>query len=258
MTSSIELIRHCFWVSTLAAVAAVVLGVVSVVNSKDSNPTPKQNIPVVTPGLTPGQAPSDAVILFDGTNLDAFRPGKALWSVENGLLESGGKKHPLKTRERFADVQFHIEWIVDSNLPGFDRRRKSSTRIVFADKWNLRIPSGKGALDSLIEGIGTPDGYPSPLFNAYREANKWQSYDVIFEAPRFKDDKNKTRPGRLTVILNGVMIYHNQHLPMHGIDRILTSNRHIFTAPISLYDDSNCVRFRNMWVREFESRTNIN
>jgi hypothetical protein len=215
--------------------------------------------PVVTPGSSstpeqPGKPPSDAVVLFDGTNLTQWtgNGGEAKWKVENGYAEVNGTGD-LSTRESFGDCQLHLEWCEPSPGNGHSQERGNSG-LFFMQRYELQI------LDC-FQNITYPDGqtgslygqYP-PLVNACRKPGEWQSYDVVFEAPRFEGEK-LAKPARMTVFQNGVLVQNAQEL-LGGTQHraVATYAAHPDKLPIKLQDHGNPVRFRNIWVRPLEAK----
>ena len=210
---------------------------------------------VVTPGSQPQEPPSDAVVLFGGKDLSAWQ-GKdgepARWVVNDGHVEVNGTGN-ITTRESFGDCQLHIEWANPSPPEGPSQYRGNSG-IFLMSRYEVQI------LDSFRNRTyadGTAAslyGQHPPLANASRHPGQWQTYEVIFRAPRFKDGKVVER-ARATVIHNGVLVQHNT--PFHG----QTTHRHAakyephgLKAPIFLQDhgDGQAMRFRNIWVRELD------
>ena len=208
---------------------------------------------VVQPGVAStqdkaGTAPSDAVVLFDGKDLSAWRSnkGEAHWKVEDGafVVQRGGA---IRTKEEFGDCQLHIEWMAPP--PKGHGQGRGNSGLFFFGRYEVQI------LDS-YENKTYPDGqagalygqYP-PMVNACRKPGEWQSYDVIFEAPRFKDGK-LAKPAYVTVFHNGVLLHHRRKLLGPTRHRRNTEYRpHKPKGPIQLQDHGNPVRFRNVWLR---------
>jgi hypothetical protein len=210
--------------------------------------------PVVAPGA-PGKAPSDAIVLFDGTDLSKWRAGNgkpSAWKVEDGAMvvppkgtENGGD---IWTREEFGDVQLHIEFAVPSPPKGSGQARGNSG-VFFFGRYEFQV------LDS-HENPTYPDGQAGslygqapPLVNASRPPGEWQSYDIIFTAPRFQDGKLEA-PAYVTAFHNGVLVQH--HTPVLGATGHRTLAKyspHGPKGPIKLQDHGDPMRFRNIWAR---------
>ena len=203
---------------------------------------------VVNPGQN-GGPPSDAIILFDGTDLSQWTGGT--WKVENGYVEvAGGGK--IVTKRAFGDVQLHVEFATPAEVHGSSQERGNSG-VFLMDRYEIQV------LDS-YENKTYPDGqcaalygqYP-PLVNACRRPGEWQTYDVVFHAPRFIGDK-VSRPGRVTVFHNGLLVHEDRELLGATAHRAVASYQpHDAKEPLSLQDHGNPVRYRNIWVRELAS-----
>ena len=204
---------------------------------------------------TPGKPPSDAIILFDGTDLSKWRTAQGEapgWKVEKGCLQvplSGAKGGgDIFTKEEFGDCQLHVEWATPDPPQGDIMNRGNSGVFLFG-RYELQV------FESYHSGIYA-DGqaaaiygqYP-PLVNACRKPGEWQSYDVLFTAPRFKDGKLEA-PAYMTVLHNGVAVHHHVALLGATGHRILPKYApHAEKGPIMLQDHGNPVKFRNIWVR---------
>jgi hypothetical protein len=138
----------------------------------------------VTPAARVGDAPTDATVLFDGTNLTAWTPARQAWKIENGYFEVVPNSGDLRTKERFGDVQLHIEWAAPAQVRG-DSQNRGNSGIFLHGRYEVQV------LDS-FDNLTYPDGQAGalygqwpPLVNAARKPGEWQSYDIVFEAPRF-------------------------------------------------------------------------
>lgn len=204
--------------------------------------------PVVKPGETSADPPSDAIVLFDGTDLSAWEGGEK-WKIEDGaaVVQNGD----IKTKQSFGDCQLHIEWSSPVPPTGTGQGRGNSG-VFFMDRYELQI------LDS-YENETYFDGQASaiykqtpPMVNAMRPPGEWNSYDVVFTAPRFKDDGSLESPAYITVLHNGVLtLNHFELLGNTPFNKPPKYEEH-GKGPIRLQDHGNPVRFRNIWIREFE------
>ena len=215
---------------------------------------------VVTPGTfstqeTPGQPPSDAVVLFNGKDLTGWQSQGAggtlsspKWKVENGYMEVVPKTGGLVSKEKFGDCQIHIEWASPTKIEGKGQGRGNSGVLIMG-KYEIQV------LDS-YQNPTYSDGHASalygqypPLVNALRKTGEWQVYDIVFEAPRFEAEK-LLKPAYATVFVNGVVVHNRQALLGPVVWRDLAKYEpHEAEGPILLQDHSNPVRFRNIWVR---------
>lgn len=207
--------------------------------------------PVVTPGATFSQGappPSDAVVLFDGKHLDAWQGdgGKpAPWKIVDGYAEVRGGG--IATKEEYGDVQLHIEWASPSVVTGKDQGRGNSG-VYFQGRYEIQV------LDS-YENPTYPDGQAgafygnaAPLVNASRKPGEWQTFDIVFRAPRRGPD-GKTVPGSFTVFHNGVLV--QDHVPIKGDATTAAPAQGVVPkGPLHLQDHGNPVRYRNIWLRK--------
>ena len=217
-------------------------------------PQPK----IVTPGSWNPEKmvvdpPSDAVVLFDGTDLSKWKSGDAdaKWKVENGYFEVVPGTGTLSTREEFGPVvQLHIEFATPP--PKGDGQARGNSGVFFYGRYEIQV------LDC-YENPTYPDGQATaiygqtpPLVNASRKPGEWQTYDIIFNGPRFKDGQLET-PAFATIFHNGVVT--QNHTQLTGSTphlQVGTYTPHPEKGPISLQDHGNPMRFRNVWIRELK------
>ena len=219
-------------------------------------PQPK----VVTPGdpstqEKAGTAPSDAVVLFDGKDLSKWRDGKgggeAKWKVENGEAIVGGGD--IFTKDEFGpDVQLHVEWAAPTPPKGEGQGRGNSGVFLFG-RYEMQV------LDN-YESQTYPDGqataiygYMPPLVNACRPPGKWQTYDIIFEGPRFNEDGTVAKKAIATILHNGIVTQnHTELIGETPHKQVGTYHKHGEKGPLKLQDHGNPVRYRNIWIRELK------
>ena len=209
------------------------------------------------PSAVPGAPPSDAVVLFDGKDLSAWKSqGKdapAAWKVENGYMEVAKGTGAIETKQGFGDVQLHIEWMTPAPPVGQSQDRGNSGVFFGGGRYEVQV------LDS-YESATYPDGQAGalygqfpPLVNATRPPGEWQAYDIVFEMPRFDASGALVRRARATVLLNGVLVQNARELIGPTTNRVRTPySPHPAALPLSLQDHSHPVRFRNIWVRELQ------
>jgi hypothetical protein len=206
------------------------------------------------PTATPGRAPSDAIVLFDGKDLSAWKSqGKdapAPWKVESGYFEVVKDSGAIETRQSFGDVQLHIEWMTPVPAVGLSQDRGNSGVFLGGGRYEVQV------LDS-YQSPTYPDGQAGalygefpPLVNACRPPGEWQSYDIVFEMPRFNADGALIKRARATVFQNGVLVQNARELIGPTTNRVRTPySAHPAALPLSLQDHHHPVRFRNVWVR---------
>ncbi len=222
----------------------------------DTRPRPV----VVPPGKTAAEAPSDAIVLFDGSNLDEWVMEKdnspADWIVKDGYAEvppkGSGVGGYIKTKREFRDVQLHVEFATPEKVEGNSQGRGNSG-VFFLGSFELQILDSYEN-ESYADGQASAlYGYKPPLVNASRKPGEWQTYDIIFEAPKWDAEGNLLKKAYITVLHNGVVTHHRQpYLGATGHKSVANYNTVIESGPIKLQDHSNPTRFRNIWVRELK------
>lgn len=209
---------------------------------------------VVTPGAVPGAPPSDAIVLFDGRSLYAWQPQGGAWTVADGVLTvpprpPGSSENALVSKESFGDVQLHLEFR-SPNPPQGSSQDRGNSGIWFMQRYELQILDGYDNPTYADGTIGAIYGWKPPLVNPLRPPGEWQSYDIVFERPRFGPGGELVRPAYVTAFLNGVLVQNRQPWPGGTIWRqVGTYEAHEDAAPIQLQDHGSPVSFRNIWVR---------
>lgn len=209
---------------------------------------------IVTPGTfstpdAPGKPPSDATVLFDGTNMDKWKKDNgdpAPWKVENGYAQVQGGA--IRTKDEFGDCQVHIEWSAPTPPTGNSQGRGNSGLFMMG-RYEIQILD---AYNNPTYADGTASaiyGQSPPQVNAVRPPGEWNVYDVIWETPRFKDGKLE-KPAYATVLVNGIVTQnHTMLIGDTPFKHVGTYNPHPATGPLGLQDHGNPMRFRNIWVR---------
>ena len=210
---------------------------------------------VVTPGQAaePVPPPSDAIVLFDGTDLDAWRDhdgGPAGWVARDGAMEAVPGAGYVYTRQGFGDVQLHIEWAAP--MPPKDAGQgRGNSGVFLMGQYELQVLDSYHN-DTYPDGqAGAAYGQYPPLVNASLPPGIWQSYDIVFRRPRFDSAGVLRTPARMTAFQNGVLIQDN--VAFWGPTNWLQANPYVAgpaSGPIALQDHGNPVRYRNVWVRE--------
>ncbi|MDR3234323.1 MAG: DUF1080 domain-containing protein [Planctomycetaceae bacterium] len=193
-------------------------------------------------GATP---PSDAVILFDGTNLNEWK-GKNLQVIENSIFDIK-RTGTLQTKAKFGTCQLHIEWMTDGKRE--DRMHWGNSGVFFLDgSIEIQILESHDSYIYADGNAGAVYGQYPPLVNPARKPAEWQSFDIIFTAPKIEDGK-QTRPAYVTVFYNGVLVQNNAELLGTTLHRTLPKTLQKETGSISLQEHGSSVKFRNIWVR---------
>ncbi len=206
---------------------------------------------IVTPGATPGAPPSDAVVLFDGSGLEAWTRvggGPPGWRLVDGAMEVVPKTGNIETRAHFGDMQLHLEWAAPAEVRGEGQGRGNSG-VFLMGLYEIQVLDGYEN-PTYADGItGAIYGQYPPRVNACRPPGEWQVYDIAWEAPRF-DGETLVAPAFVTVLLNGVLLHHRQPLQGPTKHRQLAAyTPHAATGPLQLQDHRDPVRFRNIWCR---------
>jgi hypothetical protein len=212
-------------------------------------------VPVVTPGERPQDAPSDAIILFDGsqkslnenwTNSKKQAPG---WKVADNCVTVVKGTGTIQTKLPFEDVQLHIEWRTPAEVVGNSQGRGNSG-IFLQGLYELQVLDNYNNRTYRNGQAGSLYKQYAPLVNVCKKPGEWQTYDVIYTAPRFKDDGSVFSPARFTILQNGVLVQNNVQLwgPTEYIG--IPKYRKHGPAPIVLQDHGNPVSFRNIWIRK--------
>ncbi|MDG3006060.1 3-keto-disaccharide hydrolase [Paludisphaera mucosa] len=202
-------------------------------------------------------APKDAVVLFDGRNLDAWQTeagGPAGWTVADGALVVKPGTGAIRTKESFGDVQIHLEW-ASPNPPRGKGQDRGNSGLFLMGAFELQVIDSYQA-DTYADGMaGALYGQYPPLYNATRPPGAWQAYDVAFRAPRFSPDGALREPARVTAFLNGVLVQDNE-APVGGTSWLeaVAYEPGVSTGPIELQDHSHPVKFRNIWLRKLPER----
>jgi hypothetical protein len=205
----------------------------------------------------PGQAPSDAVVLFDGRDLSAWKSQKdgspAAWKVESGYFEVVKGSGGIETRQSFGDCQLHIEWMTPAPPTGDSQNRGNSGVFFAGSRYEVQVLDSYGNKTYPDGQAGALYGQFPPLVNASRPPGEWQVYDIVYEAPRFDAAGGVTKRSRITVFHNGVLVQHARELIGPTTNRRRTPySAHPEAQPISLQDHSHPIRFRNVWLRELK------
>ncbi len=219
---------------------------------------------VVTPGATDAAPPSDAIVLFDGKNLDqwvnAQTGGAAEWIVNDGILtvKKAQGIGNIQTKRTFKNYQLHVEWKIPENITGSGQARGNSGVFLAStgpndDGYELQVLDNYNNLTYVNGQAGAIYKENPPLVNANRKPGEWQSYNIVWTAPTFNDDGSLKTPAYVTVFFNGVLVQNHFQLLGQSLFIGKPYYKKYDRAPIKLQahgDKSEPISYRNIWVRE--------
>jgi hypothetical protein len=205
---------------------------------------------VVTPSAEKSQPPSDAMVLFDGSDFSRWENGEN-WRVEEGAVYVG--KGNVTSKDKFGDCQVHIEW---SSPPSTDEEQgqaRGNSGVFLMGMYEIQVLDSYSTKTYFDGQAGAIYKQTPPMVNAMRPAGEWNAYDIVWTRPRFDDDGSLKSPAYITALHNGIVILN--HFKLSGdtpYDRPPQYSKHADKMPISLQDHGNPVRYRNIWVREIK------
>ncbi|MFK7775442.1 MAG: DUF1080 domain-containing protein [Saprospiraceae bacterium] len=206
--------------------------------------------------ITPGEnnlPPSDAIVLFDGKNLEEWGSMKdnvaAEWKVADNCMTVVKGKGSIKTKRKFGDIQLHLQWRTPPVIEGKGQDRGNSG-VFFQERYEVQVLDNFENKTYSNGQAGSIYKQHIPLVNACKKPGEWQTYDIIFTAPKFNKDGIKVSSAYLTLIHNGVLV--QNHVEIKGTTENVGQPKNVAhgKASIMLQDHSNPVSYRNIWVRE--------
>ncbi len=203
--------------------------------------------------VNPLPVPSDAIVLFDGKDLSKWVSDKdgssPKWKIENGYAEAVKKAGGIRTKQAFGDCQLHIEWATPKEVVGPSQGRGNSG-VFLMGLYELQVLDCYNNRTYADGMAGSIYGQNPPLVNVCLPPGQWQSYDIIFHHPIFKDGK-LAKPATITVLQNGVLVQDNFAIkgPTAHIKETPYAP-HADKLPIMLQEHGNPIRYRNIWIRE--------
>ncbi len=207
---------------------------------------------------TSAAIPSDAIVLFDGDNLDAWEldnPEAKPWKIADGAFTVIPQKPAsgIHTKQSFGDVQLHLEFRSPTDTKGHDGQDRGNSGIFFMGQYEIQVLDSYQN-DTYVNGqLGAIYKQYPPLANPARKPGEWQTYDIIFIAPRFHEDGSLASPARMTALLNGVLVQYDSEIfgPTEWIG-LHPYKAHPAKLPLSLQDHQHFVSYRNIWIRELD------
>jgi hypothetical protein len=203
--------------------------------------------------IDPGPPPADAIILFDGKDLSKWRSfrdgGEARWQVRDGVMTVVAGSGDIATRQQFGDAQLHIEWATPTEIKGEGQGRGNSG-VFLQERYEVQVLDSYQNKTYFHGQAAAIYKQHAPLVNASRRPGEWQTYDIIFRAPRFDESGRVQKKAIVTVLHNGVLV--QDHAEILGsttnLDVPLTYTKH-GDGSLRLQDHGNPMRFRNIWIR---------
>ena len=204
-----------------------------------------------------GQPPSDAIILFNGSDLRAWQNldgGEAPWSLQNGSFMVKPGSGDIKTKQSFCDIQFHIEWKTPNDVEGLQGQQRNNSGVFLQQRYEIQVLDSYNNPTYANGQAASIYKQSIPLVNVMRPAGQWQYYDIIYTSPRF-NGTTLSEPAYVTVMHNGVLV--QNHVEIQGKTEWIgaPSYKAHGCAPLQLQDHGNQVSFRNVWVRELKSKS---
>ena len=239
---------------------------------KDENADPKateqwEPVPaIVSPGATDSAPPSDAIVLFDGRNLDQWVStndhSPARWKVADGVITVDKSAGNIETKQSFRNYQLHLEWRIPKNITGEGQHRGNSGLFLAGTGpddagYEIQILDSFKNTTYVNGQAASVYKQAAPLVNSSREPGAWQTFDVIWTAPTFAADGTLTSPAYVTVLHNGVLVQSHFRLSGETTNRGTPKYKPYKEAPIKLQahgDPSPPISFRNIWVRKLDPK----
>lgn len=200
--------------------------------------------------------PSDAIILFDGTDMSQWRSvdgGDVEWEIENdGAVTVVPGTGNIETRESFGDVQLYIEWRSPMNME-HEGQDRGNSGIFLQSRYELQVLDAHENPTYINGMAGSIYKQTAPLVNPTRKPGEWETYNISYKAPRFNDDGSLESPARITVIWNGVVVQNNTEILGHTAYIGYPEYNAHGEAPLQLQDHNSKVSYRNIWIRKLDS-----
>ena len=207
------------------------------------------------PVVSPGAVPSDAIVLFDGKNLDNWVSAKdatlpAKWKVEGGAMTVVKGAGNISTKQNFKDYQLHIEWRSPMESDSLKSQAKGNSGIFMQGMYEVQVMNSYKNRSYRNGQAGSIYKQSPPMVNACVPMGDWNTYEIIYTAPRFTINGGIETPAYVTVIHNGIVV--QNHTKIQGITNYIgqPENPVHGDGPISLQDHGNAVSFRNIWIRK--------
>lgn len=206
----------------------------------------------ISPGAAAGEAPSDAIILFDGKDLSKWTTmtgADAKWDIKDGAVTISKGGGDIRTRQAFGDMQLHIEWRTPAGEAGTGQDRGNSG-VYIQERYEVQVLDSYENETYYNGQAGAVYKQSVPLVNASKRPGEWQTYDIIFTAPRFNDNGGLSTPAYVTVLHNGVLIQNHYQIQGQSENQGMPVYTTHGKASLKLQDHQHPVSYRNIWIRE--------
>jgi hypothetical protein len=209
----------------------------------------------VVPGALPGQPPSDAIVLFDGNSISdwVYKDGRpAEWPILNGILTCKSGTGNIYSRRKFGSAQIHVEFATPY-MPNAHGQARGNSGVYMQGRYEIQILDSFDNPTYSNGACGALYGQYAPLVNVSRPPKEWQSYDIVFHAPKCGPDRKISTPGAVTVLQNGVLV--QDHVTVHGRTTSSDDTDPCEDGPLMLQDhfhpdvQETFMQFRNIWIR---------
>ncbi|MGO8696103.1 MAG: DUF1080 domain-containing protein [Limisphaerales bacterium] len=200
--------------------------------------------------VNPGPPPGDAIVLFGGADLSQWQRkggGDPRWEVGDGVATVRGGD--IVTKQPFGDCQLHIEWATPAEVKG-DGQGRGNSGVIFQERYELQVLDSYQNKTYFNGQAGALYNQSPPLVNVSRKPGEWQTYDVIFRAPRFDENGHVLKAGTITVLHNGVLVQDHVEIKGPTAKNPTKYEAHPLKQPLELQDHGNPVKYRNIWIRE--------
>ena len=207
--------------------------------------------PVVVPGAINSEPPSDAILLFGGADLSQWQrkdSSPARWDVKDNAMTVVKKTGPIFTKQKFGDCQLHIEWRTPAKVVGSGQKRGNSG-IFLQSRYEVQVLDSYDNKTYFDGQAGAIYKQHVPLVNVCRKPGEWQTYDIIYTAPRFEKNGTVARPAFITVLQNGVLVQNHVKIKGNTAGKLQNYKKHD-DAPLMLQDHGAPVSYRNIWIRK--------
>lgn len=239
------------------AICAAIITHISLFAQKDPATTEvwKPEPKVITPGKTNSDAPSDAIVLFSGASGSEWKHKNgddAKWTVADNTFTVKPGTGDIQSKQKFGDCQLHVEWRIAPNVTGEGQNRGNSG-VFLMGRYEVQVLDNYNNINkTYVNGqAGSMYKQHPPLVNVCKAPGEWQTYDIIFTAPRFSEKGYVIEPARITVIQNGVVVQNNSTIWGNTVYiGSPTYEKHDAKEPIVIQDHGNATSFRNIWVRD--------